>query len=189
MPAPFPDKPFVGMPGSERSVEISHQEDRIVCYLARHTLWLVQAALLLITYLLVYISWWLWATPQGEDAPLYFRILVPASALIPCIMFIRNLLGPPRIEILLSNGDLLFFSRRTAQPAFTIPRQEVAGLDLTEQFYGSLGASFWRNLVVSVTTTQGKRMAICASPDEKLIHSFVAELASILKVPVKDLSP
>ena len=182
MPAPFPDKPFVGMPGSERSVEISRQSDRIVCYLARHTFWFVQAILFLFGLLSTYISWTFWATAEGAEAPLYFRIVALPFTLILWMLFFRNLLGQPRIEILLSTGELLFFKRRTGQPAFTILRQNVAGFELSEQFYGSLGENYWRNLVVSVSTRDGKRLALCASPNEKLMQSFVTELASILGV-------
>jgi len=188
MPPPFPDKPFVGMPGSERSVEISRESDRLVCYLARHTLWFVQAILFLFGLLLTYISWTFWATAEGSEAPLYFRIFAPCFALVLWMLFVRNLLGPPRIEILLSTGDLLFFKRRTAQPAFAIRRQDVAGFGLSEQFYGSLGERYWRNLVVSVTTSDGKRMALCASPDENLMRSFVTELESVLGLKREDVS-
>jgi hypothetical protein len=188
MPAPFPDKPFVGMPGSEKSVSISRQSDRIVCSLARHTFWFVQSILLLFGILSAYISWGFWATAEGADAPLYFRIFTPAFTLILWLVLFRNLLGPPRVEILLSTGDLLFFKRRTAQPAFTILKQDVMGFDLSEQFYGSLGENYWRNFVVSVSTVDGKRLALCASPNQKLMQSFVADLASILGVPRTDAS-
>jgi hypothetical protein len=188
MPPPFPDKPFVGLPGSERSVEISRDSDRVVCYLARHTLWFVQAILFLFGLLLTYISWTFWATAEGAEAPLYFRVFTPCFTLICWLVFFRNLLGLPRIEILLSTGDLLFFKRQTTQPAFTIRRQDVAGFDLSEQFYGSMGESYWRNFVVSVNTSDGKRMALCASPDEKLMRSFVTELESILGVKRENVS-
>lgn len=189
MPAPFPDQPFVGMPGSEKSVEVSRHDDRLVCCQVRRAFWLVQAALFLSGVLLADLTWTFWATAGGAGAPLYLRILVLLLALILWVLFFRNLAGPPRIEILLKTGDLLFFHSRTAQPAFVIRRQDVAGFDLTEQFYGSLGEQFWRNLVIAVTTLDGKRLALCASPDEKLMHSFVTELASILKTPMTDATP
>jgi len=183
MPAPFPDKPFVGLPGSEKSVEISRQSDRIVCSLASHTFWFVQAILFLFGVLSTYISWGFWATAEGAEAPIYFRVFTPCFTLILWLVFVRNLLGPPRIEILLSRGDLLFFRRRTAQPAFTILKNDVTGIDLSEQFYGSLGENYWRNFVVSVSTSDAKRLTLCASPDEKLMQSFATDLASILGVP------
>lgn len=184
MPAPFPDNPFVGMPGSEKTVEVSRLDDRIVCSMASHTLWFVQIILFLFGLVLAYVAWTFWATAEGADTPLYIRIVTPPFALLLWVLFFRNLLGPPRIEILLGTGDLLFFKRRMRQPAFTLHRHEVAGFDLTEQFYGSLGEKYWRNMVVGVNTVAGKRIALCASPDEKLMHSFVTEIASILGVPV-----
>jgi len=182
MPPPFPDKPFVGMPGSEKSVEISRQSDRIVCSLANHTYWFVQAILFLFGVLTTYSSWTFWATAEGAEAPLYFRIFMPPFTLILWILFVRNLLGPPRIEVILITGDLLFFKRRTAQPALTILKQNVTGIDLSEQFYGSLGEKYWRNLVVSVSTSDGKRLALCASPDEELMRLFVKDLETVLGV-------
>jgi hypothetical protein len=188
MPPPFPDKPFIGMPGSVKSVEVSREDDRIVCYQAQRTFWVVQVTLFLLGLLAAYYTWTFWATGEGLDAPMYLRILVPLLAPALWLPFVRNLLGPPRVEILRSTGDILFFNRRTARPAFIIRRQDVAGFDLTEQFYGSLGEEYWRNLVLSLNTPEGKRIALCASSDEKLMHSFAAELASILKAPIIDAS-
>jgi hypothetical protein len=188
MPPPFPDKPFVGMPGSEKSVQISRESDRLICSLARHTLWFAQLVLFLFGLVLAWVAWRFWATPQGADTPLYIRIVVPFSAAGIWVLFIRNWLGPARIEILLSNGDMLFFDRRTAQPISTLHREDVAGFDLTEQFYGSLGERYSKNCVVSVSTTEGRRIALCASPDEKLMHSFASELATVLGVQLTDLS-
>src|SRR5690348_10888800 len=179
MPAPYPDKPFIGMPGSERSVRISRESDRIVCCLARHTLWLVQLILFLTGLVLAWIGWNLWMTPQGADTPAYIRISVPLVAALVWALMIRNRRSQPRIEILLGNGDLLFFTRRTAQPESVMHRGDVATFDLTDQFYGSLGEKYWKNYVVSVVTAEGRRITLCASPDEELMRSFASDLAGI----------
>ncbi|HLY62380.1 MAG TPA: hypothetical protein VKV95_16690 [Terriglobia bacterium] len=185
MPAPFPDKPFVGMPGSEKSVEISRTEDRIVCCQASRTYRYSQAILVIFGLLLAYMAWGFWANPEGAAAPLFIRLLTLLFALALWFLFIRNLLGPPRIEVVISSGDLQFFRRRTARPVFIVRKQDVVGFDLTEQFYGSLGEEFWRNLVISVNALGGRRIALCASPDEKLMQSFAAELAFVLGVPLQ----
>lgn len=176
------------MPGSEKSVQISRESDRLVCSLACHTFWLTQLILFLFGLVMAGVAWTFWVTPQGADTPFYIRIVVSLSAAGVWVLFVRNWLGPARIEILLSNGDLLFFRRRTAQPTSILHRENVAGFDLTEQFYGSLGERYWRNCVVSVSTTEGRRIVLCASPDEELMHSFASELATILGVPLTDLS-
>jgi len=101
----FPNKPFVGLPGSERSVENLRANDRIVCRLARHTLQFVEVILFLFGLLIAYMSWTMWTSAEAAKTPLYFKIATPALGLICWLAFFRNLFGTPRIEVLLSTGD------------------------------------------------------------------------------------
>lgn len=188
-PSAFPDKPFVGMPGSEKTVEISRESDRIVCRLAPHTLLFTEIVVFLFGLIAAYASWNFWAPGgAGTKAPLVFRIVISCFTLLIWFIFFRNLLGTPRIEILLSSGDLLFFNRRSTEPSFTMHRTDITGLALSQQFYGEMGKRHWPNFVVSVETREGKQRALCASPDEKLMQSFATDLASVLGVKWKDIS-
>ncbi len=179
----LPPKPFVGLSGSESTVAIERRSDRMVCRLSAGALGFVETILVLFGGLLVFVSWLMWT--GAEKAPMYFKIAVPALAMVCWAVFLRNLLGTPRIEIPYSSGGLLFFRRRTATPAFSIPRQQIRGLELSEVFFGS-SSKQWRNYLVTVVTADGKRQALCASPQQDLMRSFMTDLAARTGVQGKD---
>ena len=56
---------------------------------------------------------------------------------------------------------------------------------MSEVFFGS-GSRQWRNYMVTVVTSDGKRKALCASPQPDLMRSFMTDLAARTGVKGED---
>jgi len=111
----------------------SGRSDRMVCGLSAGGLGFVETILVIFDGLLISVSWLMWVGGPRRSVVLQDR-RAGAFAGVCWAVFLRNLLGTPRIEIPYSSGDLLFFRCRTATPAFAIPREEIHGLESSEAF-------------------------------------------------------
>jgi hypothetical protein len=172
-------KPLVGFPSNRNTLRVQQRADRLVCDVAPGT----RAFLLIfavafgpvLTLLLV-------VAPRGFNShiPLFIELALWAAAGGMWLLLLHTLVSKPRLEVLQSTGDILWF-KRGRTPLLTLGAARVTGLSLEEEVYRSSRYQVTPNYVLLVHTRDGEAIRLCITPDLGRIETFGRQVATLTR--------
>ncbi len=171
----FSDIPFVGSLGRESNIEFLEEDGDLICRSARGLLLFAQTILFLFASGLSLAVWFAVSQPSTPRNPTFAKVFLGVFAAVGWLIFIRNLLGPPRFVVCGATGDLLLYRRRTRDPWRRIAASAISHFSIEKQPYFDKSRVF-ENAVLFVHTQDGERRALCGSPDQLQIASLAGQL-------------
>lgn len=144
-------KPYVGLMGSDNSLQVRRLEDRMVIRLDPGEYFFVVFILVVGGGGLSFLAWYGFPNPHGGLFYTYAKYATGIFAVLLWYILIRYLRGMPRIEVPKGAGEVQFFKYRGGGPEFVIP----------------VGNSRLQRKSGILPHREGQLSAVCALPPEE----------------------
>jgi hypothetical protein len=170
------DQPYVGQLGETNTLKVDHRPDRTVCHVSGGSVWFRQIMVLVWG---LFLSFMLWTSLEERrfHIPLPFSIIVWVLAIACWAIFVRTLMGTPRVEVLGASGDFYFYRFNTRAPSRIIKRAEVKRIAVETQFY-TYKSSQTVNYLACLYLEGDQKVPLCASPTEQVIRLLETQLTT-----------
>ena len=179
------EAPFVGHLARENEIAVVEHDGELICKSLRGVVVFTQVILLLFGGGLTVAVWFSLSHPAIASMPWFATALMATLALVCWLVFFRNLLGTPFFTVSQASGEILLFRRRTREPWKRIPASEISHFSIEKQFY-SYDSEQAENAVLLLFTTDGKRRALCGSPNQPLMRSLAERLEQLTGKSFRD---
>ena len=172
--------PWVGLGGTHNSIAIVRDGHRVMCRLAHPSYLLVLGATAgfgPVAMALVALTVQGRAFVRGAPVPLvaFVGLMFLASAAV----FVYQLVRYHRFVIDRRTGDVTLSSRWSGAPVHVIRRDEIAGVEVSQQAYVASEVRSVTNHVLAMVLRDGSRRALALSTRRELIDDLARELRAV----------